>query len=115
MTDIIPWLGVIVLILTGWAIVKKYQVNMVLFIGGLLLNILALCGGLETLMTKGGTGFIGFDLFELLKSISTSQVAGVGFIILFLVVLRATCKQSEYPTVLSQFVLNHFPLSRIRI
>ena len=78
----IPWLGVIVLVLTGWAIVKKYQVNMVLFIGGLLLNVLALFGGLDTLMAKGSTGFIGFDLFELLKSISTSQVAGVGFIIL---------------------------------
>lgn len=82
MTDMIPWLGVIVLVLTGWAIVKKYQVNMVLFIGGLLLNVLALFGGLDALMTKGSTGFIGFDLFELLKSISTSQVAGVGFIIL---------------------------------
>ena len=82
MTDMIPWLGVIVLVLTGWAIVKKYQVNMVLFIGGLLLNVLALFGGLEALMAKGSTGFIGFDLFELLKSISTSQVAGVGFIIL---------------------------------
>ena len=82
MTDMIPWLGVIVLVLTGWAIVKKYQVNMVLFIGGLLLNVLALFGGLDALMAKGSTGFIGFDLFELLKSISTSQVAGVGFIIL---------------------------------
>ena len=36
MTDMIPWLGVIVLVLTGWAIVKKYQVNMVLFIGAIM-------------------------------------------------------------------------------
>ena len=82
MSGVIPWLGIIVLFLTGWAVVKKYQVNMVLFIGGLLLNLLALLGGMDTLLTKGSTGFIGFDFFELLKSISTSQVAGVGFIIL---------------------------------
>ena len=42
MSGVIPWLGIIVLFLTGWAVVKKYQVNMVLFIGGLLLNLLAL-------------------------------------------------------------------------
>ena len=67
MSSITPWLGVIVLVLTGWAIVKKYQVNMVLFIGGLLLNILALMGGMDALLAKGSTGFIGFDLIELLK------------------------------------------------
>ncbi len=82
MSTTVTWLGVIVLFLTGWAIVKKYQVNMVLFLGGLVLNVLALMGGLESLIPKGGTGFIGFDLIELLKTISTSQVAGVGFIIL---------------------------------
>lgn len=34
------WLAAAIVILTGWAIVKKYQVNMVLFIAGLLLNII---------------------------------------------------------------------------
>lgn len=82
MSTITPWLGVLVLILSGWAVVKKYQVNMVLFLGGLVLNILALLGGMDTLMTKGSTGFIGFDLIALLHQISTSQIAGVGFIIL---------------------------------
>lgn len=32
------WLAAAIVILTGWAIVKKYQVNMVLFIAGLLLK-----------------------------------------------------------------------------
>ena len=82
MSAITPWLGVLVLIVSGWAVVKKYQVNMVLFLGGLVLNILALLGGLDTLMAKGSTGFIGFDLVALLHQISTSQIAGVGFIIL---------------------------------
>ncbi len=31
MQSIMPWLGILVLILSGWAVVKKYQVNMVLF------------------------------------------------------------------------------------
>ena len=82
MQSILPWLGVLVLIVSGWAVVKKYQVNMVLFLGGLVLNILALMGGMDSLMAKGSTGFVGFDLIALLHQISTSQIAGVGFIIL---------------------------------
>ena len=39
-------------------------------------------GGLDALMAKGSTGFIGFDLVALLQQISSSQIAGVGFIIL---------------------------------
>lgn len=118
MTDMIPWLGVIVLVLTGWAIVKKYQVNMVLFIGGLLLNVLALFGGLDALMAKGSTGFIGFDLFELLKSISTSQVAGVGFIILisggFASYMQAIGASDRFVTVCAKplsFINPDFPLA----
>ena len=39
------WLAAAIVILTGWAIVKKYQVNMVLFIAGLLLNIIGVMNG----------------------------------------------------------------------
>lgn len=82
MSFLTPWLGVIVLAITAWAIIKKYQVNMVLLLGGLVLNILALMGGMEVLLPKGSTGSIGFDLVALLQTISKSQIAGVGFIIL---------------------------------
>ena len=82
MSSLTPWLGVIVLAITAWAIIKKYQVNMVLLLGGLVLNILALMGGMEVLLPKGSTGSIGFDLVALLQTISKSQIAGVGFIIL---------------------------------
>ena len=34
MNPVFPWIGIAVLILCGWAIVRKYQVNMVLFLGG---------------------------------------------------------------------------------
>ena len=46
MQSILPWIGIVILFLTGWAVVKKYQVNMVLLLGGLALNILAVAGGL---------------------------------------------------------------------
>lgn len=82
MTSLATWIGFLVLIASGWAIIKKYQANMVLLLGGIALNLLALAGGLDELMPKGGTGSTAFDLFALLQSISKSQTAGVGFIIL---------------------------------
>ena len=34
MQSILPWIGIVILFLTGWAVVKKYQVNMVLLLDG---------------------------------------------------------------------------------
>ena len=84
MQSILPWIGIVILFLTGWAVVKKYQVNMVLLLGGLALNILAVAGGLTSFLPKNAaaTGFVGFDFMELLRAISRTQIAGVGFIIL---------------------------------
>ena len=84
MQNILPWIGIVILFLTGWAVVKKYQVNMVLLLGGLALNILAVAGGLTSFLPKNAaaTGFVGFDFMELLRAISRTQIAGVGFIIL---------------------------------
>lgn len=52
MQSILPWIGIVILFLTGWAVVKKYQVNMVLLLGGLALNILAVAGGLTSFLPK---------------------------------------------------------------
>lgn len=46
------WLAAAIVILTGWAIVKKYQVNMVLFIAGLLLNIIGVMNGRDKLSSE---------------------------------------------------------------
>ena len=46
------WLAAAIVILTGWAIVKKYQVNMVLFIAGLLLNIIGVMNGATNFLPK---------------------------------------------------------------
>ena len=84
MQSVLPWIGIVILFMTGWAVVKKYQVNMVLLLGGLALNVLAVAGGLTTFLPKNAvpTGFVGFDFMELLRAISRTQIAGVGFIIL---------------------------------
>lgn len=56
MQSILPWIGIVILILTGWAVVKKYQVNMVLLLGGLALNILAVAGGPDIVPTQKRSG-----------------------------------------------------------
>lgn len=83
MHDIMPYLALLVVILTGVGIVKKLQVNILLLFAGIALNLIAILGGVTDLMPKGahGTGFIGFDLFGLLSALSRHQ-ATTGFIIL---------------------------------
>lgn len=113
MNSIFPWLGIAVLILCGWAIVKKYQVNMVLLLGGLILNLLAFWGGAEIFPKKfSATGIVGFDLIELLRTISVSQVSGVGFLILisggFAAYMQAIGASDRFVTVCAK------PLSLIK-
>lgn len=84
MHDIMPYLALLVVILTGVGIVKKLQVNILLLFAGIALNLIAILGGVTDLMPKGAhsTGFIGFDLFGLLSALSRHQAATTGFIIL---------------------------------
>ena len=114
MQSILPWIGIVILFLTGWAVVKKYQVNMVLLLGGLALNILAVAGGLTSFLPKNAaaTGFVGFDFMELLRAISRTQIAGVGFIILvsggFAEYMKAIGASDRFVTVCAE------PLSLIK-
>lgn len=55
MQTISLWLAVAIVFLTGWAIIKKYQVNMVLFLAGFLLNVLALFNGTSDFLPKNAT------------------------------------------------------------
>ena len=84
MTLMLPLFGILTLLATSWAIIRKYQVNMVLLLAGLVLNGCAVLAGVSDFLPKNAspTGFVGFDLIELLRAISRTQVAGVGFIIL---------------------------------
>jgi C4-dicarboxylate transporter, DcuC family len=84
MHDFMPYIALIIVVLTGVGIVKKLQVNVLLLFAGLALNLLAILGGMDSIMPKGArsTGFIGFDLFALLSALSKHQAASTGFIIL---------------------------------
>lgn len=113
MNPVFPWIGVAVLILCGWAIVKKYQVNMVLFLGGFVLNLLAVLGGATVFPQKfAATGILPFDIVEFLRTICTSQIAGVGFLILisggFAAYMQAIGASDRFVTVCAK------PLSVIR-
>ena len=79
-----PYIALLIVVLTGIGIVKKLQVNILLLFAGIALNVLAILGGNMDLLPKGthSTGFIGFDLFALLAALSKHQVATTGFIIL---------------------------------
>ena len=84
MHDIMPYLALAVVLLTGWGIIKKVQVNVLLLFAGIALNVIALMGGVDNILPKNGrpTGAAVFDIFALLTALSKSQVAGVGFVIL---------------------------------
>ena len=45
MHDIMPYLALLVVILTGVGIVKKLQVNILLLFAGIALNLIAILGG----------------------------------------------------------------------
>ena len=63
-------------------------------------------------MAKGSTGFVGFDLVALLQQICSSQIAGVGFIILvsggFAAYMQAIGASDRFVTVCAK------PLSYVR-
>ena len=84
MQTLLPYLAVLVVILTGWGIAKKLQVTTLLLFAGLALNLLAVLAGIDNILPRGAktTGWIGFDLFEALRALSRSQIASTGFIIL---------------------------------
>ena len=83
MTALLPWIAVIVTVLAGWALIKRYSTHMVLLFAGLVILICVALAGVGFL-PKGvkPSGFWLFDIFATLKSIATKQSAGTGFLIM---------------------------------
>lgn len=83
MQQVLPFLAILVVILTGYGIAKKIQVTTLLLFAGLALNLMAVLGGVDNILPRGAksTGFIGFDLFEQLRILSRNQLLSAGFII----------------------------------
>ncbi|MCF0253462.1 MAG: C4-dicarboxylate transporter DcuC [Duodenibacillus sp.] len=84
MTALLPWISIAVVIVTGFCLIKRMQAHMTLLLSGLVMILLAIAFGKYGFLPKGvkPTGFIGFDIFELLRNITTKQISGIGLIIM---------------------------------
>ena len=80
MTVLLPWFALVVTILAGWAIIKRLSTSMVLLFAGLAMISFAVICGVHGFLPKGvkPSGFVWFDIFELLRSIATKQTSGIG-------------------------------------
>ncbi|HBC69316.1 MAG TPA: transporter [Sutterella sp.] len=83
MQTILPYIAIAVVLVTCWGIYKKLNVNIVLLFAGIALNLLAVIGGVDNILPRGGktTGFIYFDIFEALRTVARNQCFTTGFII----------------------------------
>ena len=80
MTALLPWIAVIVTVLAGWALIKRYSTHMVLLFAGLVILICVALAGVGFL-PKGvkPSGFWLFDIFATLKSIAPSKAPARAF------------------------------------
>lgn len=80
----IPLIGILVTVLAGWLLVKRYNTVMVLLFAGIIMLLVSHTLGNTNFLPQKvpSTGFVFFDLFKLLQSISGRQLTGVGFIIM---------------------------------
>lgn len=81
---LMPCFALVVIGLTGWMIVKRYQTAMVLLMAGLSMIIFAVVCGVTGFLPKGmkSSGLIWFDVIDLLRSIAVKQVSGIGLLIM---------------------------------
>lgn len=81
---LMPCFALVVIGLTGWMIVKRYQMAMVLLMAGLSMIIFAVVCGVTGFLPKGmkSSGLIWFDVIDLLRSIAVKQVSGIGLLIM---------------------------------
>lgn len=72
MLMLMPWFALIVTIITGWLIIKRYPTAMVLLFAGLAMFVFAVLCGVNGFLPKGvkPSGFIWFDIFDLLRTIA---------------------------------------------
>ncbi len=84
MVALMPWFALIVTIITGWLIIKRYSTAMVLLFAGLAMFVFAVLCGVHGFLPKGvkPSGLVWFDIFELLRTIAAKQASGTGFLIM---------------------------------
>ncbi len=76
-------IAIIVTVITGYLIIKKYKAQTVLMVAG---SILMACSvfivGKPLLAEKAATGFAGLDIFKYMTTIFQSRTANLGMIIM---------------------------------
>lgn len=77
-------LSLLVVLVAGTMLVRRMQTHMTLLLAGLVMIVLAVLWGETSFLPKEAkaTGFVGFDIFELLRAISAKQVSGIGLLIM---------------------------------
>lgn len=82
--SIAPILAIVITVITGWMVIKRYPTHIVLFASGLVMTAIAIVCGVENILPKGAksTGFIWFDMIDLMRIASIKQVGGIGMIIM---------------------------------
>ena len=77
-------LAVLVTIVAGWMVIKRYPTVIVLFAAGLVMIAIAICFGAENILPKNAksTGLVWFDMVDIIRLSSVKQVAGIGMIIM---------------------------------
>ncbi|SPY32304.1 C4-dicarboxylate transporter DcuC [Pasteurella canis] len=76
-------LGLVVTIIVGYLIIKKYKAQFVLLCGGIILMCFAVLFGLgEILPANKSTGWVGFDIFEFIKNLFSTRAADLGLMIM---------------------------------
>lgn len=82
--NFMPWISIAILIYTGYLLIKRSQTHLTLLLSGLAMLLLAISFGVTNFLPKGvkPSGFVLFDIFDLLRSIGTKQVSGIGFLIM---------------------------------
>lgn len=72
-------LSILVIIWVGFLVFKRYKAQAVLFLGGIILMILAYTLGYgQILGAKQATGLFIFDIFEFIRSVFSSRAASLG-------------------------------------
>ncbi|HML33204.1 C4-dicarboxylate transporter DcuC [Sporomusa sphaeroides] len=101
------------IILVGFLIIKKYKPQPVLLMAGFLLMSCAIVFDMHNILpTKESTGFVWFDIFEVLKNTFSTRAAGLG---LNIMVVGGFARYMDYigaSKVLAQMVVK--PIGKLR-
>lgn len=77
-------LAIVIIVVAGWMMIRKYPAQIVLFASGLAMVAIAILCGVDNVLPKGAksTGLVWFDMVDLMRIAAVKQTAGIGMIIM---------------------------------